>query len=150
MKVLIYLISLSLSLSGWASDAVQWSEDFPPLPDSYGFAGPFAGVVGEGDDRWLVVAGGANFPYENPFDNTLNANGGQPKVWHNSTFAIPLAPDHLKVKEKGTWKKLATRLPQKLGYGASADLPHHRTTLFIGGRSRAVKSISLMPFTKSQ
>lgn len=134
MKVLICFISFCLSLSGWAADAVKWSAGFPPLPDPYGFAGPFAGIVGAGDDRWLVVAGGANFPYKNPFDDALNANGGQPKVWHDSAFVIGLDPEGLKAT--GEWKKSTTALPQKLGYGASVDLAHHQTSLFIGGSEK--------------
>jgi len=132
---LYLLVFLSCSSSIKAKDAIQWTFDFPSLPDPYGFAGPFAGIVGEGDDRWLVVAGGANFPYEKPFDDALNANGGQPKVWHDSTFVIALDPEHLKAK--GEWKKSVTPLPQKLGYGGSTGLQHHHTSLFLGG-SRTV------------
>lgn len=114
-----------------AAEPITWKGDFPALPDPYGVAGAFAGIVSEGAERYLVVAGGANFPYENPFDDALNANGGQPKVWHDEGFVIPISSSSLDAK--GEWKKLKTGLPKPLGYGASVNLPQHGTALFIGG-----------------
>ncbi|MCB1471261.1 MAG: hypothetical protein KDK08_29755, partial [Rhizobiaceae bacterium] len=115
-----------------AGEAIQWSSTVPPLPDKHGYAGGFAGIVGQDEHRLLVFAGGANFPYENPFDEAKNADGGQPKVFHRSAFALSLGPGGL--SPDGGWKA-ATPLPQALAYGASVSLPHDHSALFIGGNS---------------
>lgn len=114
-----------------AAEPITWDTHFPAMPDSYGFAGTFAGIVKNGGNRLLIVSGGANFPYENPFDETLNVEGKQPKVWHDGVFAIPISNSSLKAV--GDWKKLTSKLPKPLGYGASVSLPQHGTTLFISG-----------------
>lgn len=114
-----------------ANDAIQWSSDFPALElDADGFAGPFAGLVGSGEDRWLVVGGGANFPHGAPWE--VDAAGKRPrKIWHDRLFAIPLEADRLQAR--GRWKELEISLPEALGYGASVSLPKRGTALFIGG-----------------
>lgn len=78
---------------------INWHE-LPALPDSFGFAGSFAGV----SNGTLIVAGGANFP-----------DGGAPwtgskKVWSDKIFVLD--------KENSKWK-IAGKLPQPLGYGVS-------------------------------
>ena len=58
-----------------------WSE-LPPVPGKVGFAGSFAGLVGD----QLFVIGGANFPQKPIWETD--------KVWHGSIFALDLgAPD---------------------------------------------------------
>lgn len=128
----LFLSVLFTITSVHATEAIQWTEDIPPLPDQYGYAGGYAAIIGEGADRTLIFAGGANFPYENPFDDAKNANNGQPKVFHHSAFSIPLTAEG--VKAKGQWQK-ATPLPEALAYGASVSLPHHKSALFIGGNA---------------
>ncbi|QEL17960.1 galactose oxidase [Limnoglobus roseus] len=85
--------------------------DFPPLPDSEGFAGPFAGV----SNGALVVAGGANFPDKKPWD------GGR-KVWYDGVFVLE--------KPDGKWQ-LAGKLPRPLGYGVSVT--HGTGVVCVGG-----------------
>ncbi len=116
------------------ANVINWGADIPALPDEYGFAGGYAGIVGSGDDRWLVFGGGANFPYADPFDDALNADNGQPKVWHDSLYAIQL--EEAGLKAKGSWKKLDTKLPTTMGYGGSVSLLDENgvsSALFIGG-----------------
>jgi len=51
--------------------------ELPPLPDPRGVAGVFAGVSGNA----LLVAGGANFPGQPPWE------GGQ-KKWNNEVYVL--------------------------------------------------------------
>ena len=125
-----FLITLLSVANTFAANAIEWNSDFPALPDQYGYAGGFAGIVGEGENRILVFAGGANFPYENPFDEAKNAANGQPKIFHNTAFSIGLATEGLSAD--GEWET-ATPLPAALAYGASVSLPHDHSALFIGG-----------------
>ncbi|QEC45246.1 sodium:solute symporter family transporter [Pseudobacter ginsenosidimutans] len=88
----------------------------PSLPDSFGFAGAFAGV----SNNVLLVAGGANFP-----------DGGAPwtgstKVWYDKVFALD--------KPGGQWKE-AGKLPMPLGYGVS--LTWKDAMVCIGGSDAA-------------
>ena len=66
--ILSCCLFLTCAQQAKAADVIEWSDTFPTLPDSHGYAGGFAGIVGEGENRTLVFAGGANFPYEDPFD----------------------------------------------------------------------------------
>ncbi|MGB0774976.1 MAG: sodium:solute symporter family transporter, partial [Akkermansiaceae bacterium] len=134
MRLFILLGICFLSGLASAGDAIKWSSEMPPLPDEYGYAGGYSAIVGEGESRTLVFAGGANFPYKNPFDEAKNANNGQPKVFHNTAFSISLAAEGL--TSKGEWKS-ATPLPMELAYGASVSLPHDHSALFIGGNAGA-------------
>lgn len=88
----------------------EW-EQLASLPDTNGFAGPFAGV----SNGALIVAGGANFPAGMPWE-------GGPKVWHDDIYVLP-APDK-------TWQ-LAGKLPARVGYGVSITIPEG--LLCIGG-----------------
>jgi SSS family transporter len=77
----------------------KW-EQLSQLPDTYGFAGAYAGV----SNGALLVAGGADFP-----------DGGAPwtgstKKWYDSIYVLE-QPD-------GRWKTAGT-LPQPMGYGVS-------------------------------
>lgn len=124
-------ISMLLSLGTLsAKEAIQWSSDFPRLPDAHGYAGPFASIVGPDGDRWLVVGGGANFPNGAPWE-TDSAGNRPAKIWHDSLYAIPLEANALAAK--GKWEKLDLKLPEPLGYGASVSLPVRGSALFIGG-----------------
>lgn len=79
-------------------------EQLPPVPDPRGVAAPFAGVC-EGQ---LLVAGGANFPDQMPWD------GGK-KAWYDRVWTLPGPED--------SWQP-AGRLPRPLAYGVSASTPH--------------------------
>lgn len=87
-----------------------WSE-LPALPDPWGYAGVYAGVV----NGALVVAGGANFPEGMPWEGGL-------KQWHRDVYVLD-APT-------GEWRR-AGDLPQELGYGGTAVLGD--SLLLIGG-----------------
>jgi SSS family transporter len=89
---------------------VAWSE-LPALPDAWGYAGVYGGVV----NGSLLVAGGANFPAGMPWE------GGQ-KTWHDDVFVLD-APD-------GTWRRAGV-LPQVLGYGGTAVLAD--SLMLMGG-----------------
>jgi N-acetylneuraminate epimerase len=92
-------------------DLFQW-ETLPPVPDSVGYAGSFAGVAND----VLIVAGGSNFP-----------NGGTPwnggvKKWYDKIFVME--------KPGAQWKE-AGRLPFPLGYGVSVSVKNG--LMLIGG-----------------
>lgn len=89
------LIASALPL---AAAALEWKA-LPPLPDSSGFAGSFAGVSGGA----LIVAGGTNFPDKMPWQ-------GGTKTWYDHVFALD--------KPDGRWRK-AGNLPKANGYGVS-------------------------------
>ncbi len=74
-----------------------------PLPDAEGFAGMFAGTIGEA----LVVAGGANFPGRRPWEGGL-------KTWYDAVWMLD--------EPGGTWRS-AGRLPRPAAYGVSASTP---------------------------
>ncbi len=90
----------------------------PPVPDPAGFAGAFAGVIGD----YLVAGGGANFP-----DGLMPWDGGI-KVWHDTLYALDLTDP-----SSGWW--VAGKLPQPNGYGVSITLPNG--VVFIGGGDAA-------------
>jgi len=77
---------------------LRWRQ-LPALPDREGFAGSFAGV----SEDVLLVAGGANFPDQRPWE-------GGTKHWHDGIFA-------LEPGAKG-WRE-AGRLPTANGYGVA-------------------------------
>ncbi|NBS32988.1 MAG: sodium:solute symporter [Planctomycetia bacterium] len=76
------------------------------LPDHHGVAGCYAGVCDTttGADL-LVVAGGANFPMQPPWE-------GGTKVWHDTIWVLS--------HPTAAWQS-AGRLPRPLGYGISAS-----------------------------
>ena len=96
---LFYLLVLTSSIQG---NPIEWKE-LPALPDPFGFAGPFAGIV----DGNLVVAGGANFPDGRPWE-------GANKIWHDTIYLLD-NPD-------SEWK-IAGTLPKPLAYGISITTP---------------------------
>src|SRR5688572_25496844 len=94
-----------------AAATLSW-KSLPPLPDSFGFAGAYAGV----SNGALLVAGGANFPDGPPWE-------GHAKRWHDRIFVLE-RPD-------GEWQQVSETLPRPLGYGIS--LTTKRGVLCIGG-----------------
>ena len=101
----------------WA--ALEWDR-LPDLPDREGFAGVYSGVVKEGDEEFLVVAGGANFPEGRPWE------GGK-KVYYDDVFVLPL-------KDGGEWRMAEAKLPVKMGYGMSVSL-EDGSSWFMGGKN---------------
>jgi N-acetylneuraminate epimerase len=93
-----------------AARSDEWQQ-LPPLPDPLGVAAPFAGV----SNGALLVAGGANFPDNMPWE------GGQ-KVWHDKVWVLE--------KPEGQWRE-AGKLPRPLAYGVSLTV--NGTLLWIGG-----------------
>ena len=80
-----------------------------------GLAGAFSGV----HNGAMIVAGGANFPKEVPWE------GGE-KVWHDEIFVL-----EKKENGKEEWMKIATKLPKKIAYGVSISIDEG--LLCIGG-----------------
>lgn len=83
----------------------------PALPDPLGVAGAFAGESGGA----LLVAGGANFPEEMPWE------GGK-KVWRGAVWMLD--------EPEGKWRE-AGQLPRPLGYGVSVT--HRGSVVCVGG-----------------
>ena len=115
----ISLLTLGWSVSGVVADGVfEWNE-LAPLPDPEGFGGVYGGVVRNADGgETLVVAGGANFPADRPWE------GGK-KIYHVGFFSLPLA-------ESGEWTRLEN-WPERVAYGMSVSLPDG-SCLFMGGK----------------
>jgi N-acetylneuraminic acid mutarotase len=108
---LITVTNTNAQLLSEKKELFQWSQ-LPPIPDSIGFAGSFAGVANDA----LIVAGGSNFP-----------NGGTPwnggiKTWYKKIFVLE--------KPDATWKE-AGELPFPLGYGVSISTK--KGLIIIGG-----------------
>jgi solute:Na+ symporter, SSS family len=94
------ILEISLpSLHAANRDLIRWNP-LPPLSDSLGFAGSFAGV----NEDALLVAGGANFPGGPPWT-------GAEKTWHDRIFIL--------AQPGGIWKQAAERLPRPLAYGVA-------------------------------
>jgi SSS family transporter len=81
-----------------SAQQLRWDE-LPPLPDTIGFGGPFAGVHNDA----LIVAGGANFPEAPPWED------GQ-KVWYDDIYVLESGASEWRTG----WK-----LKRPLAYGAS-------------------------------
>lgn len=100
LKIAAFLL-VAMSLPSSAAEPLRWSQ-LPPIPDSEGFAAPFAGVSGGA----LIVAGGANIPgdkWAEPFT----------KKWYDSVFLLE--------RPGGAWQR-AGKLPRPLGYGVSVTV----------------------------
>lgn len=102
---------LTPALAAEAADASATWSPLPALPDAEGFAGMFAGVSGE----MLLVAGGANFPDQRPWE-------GGTKAWYDSIYAL---------SPSGSEWSRAGKLPQPLAYGVSVQTD--RGVLCAGG-----------------
>jgi hypothetical protein len=57
----IFGVAVLLSAGVRASEGLHWDR-LADLPDAEGFAGVFAGMVKDGEEDFLLVVGGANFP----------------------------------------------------------------------------------------
>jgi SSS family solute:Na+ symporter len=90
--------------------ALSWDE-LPPLPDTLGLGGAFAGV----HDGVLIVAGGANFPDGPPWEDGV-------KIWHDDVYVLP-RPD-------ADWRR-DWKLDRPLAYGATVSIDEG--VLLIGG-----------------
>ncbi len=87
------------------------TRELPPLPDQHGVAGAFAGISGDA----LLVAGGANFPDQPPWE------GGQ-KKWHDAIYVLPHGATN--------WLT-GFKLPRPLAYGVA--VPWDDGVLCLGG-----------------
>jgi len=101
-----------------AQEPVAWSE-LPPLPDTGGRAGMFAGV----SQGRLFCMGGANFPNGYPWE------GGR-KKWHNDVFMLEAGANH--------WRQLDNVLPGGLAYGVSVS--YHDCIFLVGGSTATTHS----------
>lgn len=113
----VFILWVLVSPALWA--ALEWGR-LLDLPDREGFAGVFSGVVKEGEEEFLIVAGGANFPEGRPWE-------GGSKVYYDDVFVLPL-------KEGGEWRKAEVKLPKKMGYGMSVSF-EDGTSWFMGGKN---------------
>ena len=112
---------LILCLFSWTPvwGALSWDR-LPDLPDREGFAGVYSGIVKEGAEEFLVVAGGANFPEGRPWEDGK-------KVYYDTVYVLPL-------KEGGEWRVSEVKLPAKIGYGMSVSL-ESGASWFMGGKN---------------
>lgn len=119
----LILLAIMTARLASAELALNWQR-LPPLPDPIGFAGPFTGVSGEA----LIVAGGANFPDQMPWE------GGR-KVWYDTAFVLD--------RPNGQWRA-SRKLVRALGYGVSVTTPGG--VLCIGGSdaTQHVREVFLM------
>lgn len=96
------------------------------LPQTEGFAGPFAGI----SNGYLLVMGGANFPNGKPWE-------GGTKVWYRSVYAArleELKPQQLSDKKQpddGSPWKIIGELPGERGYGLAVT--HRDRIICVGG-----------------
>lgn len=110
-----WILGMGMALGG----ALEWDR-LPDLPDREGFAGVFSGVVSEGEEDFLVVAGGANFPDGRPWEDGK-------KFYYDGIYILPL-------KDDSEWRTAAVKLPIKVGYGMSVSLKSGQC-LFMGGKN---------------
>jgi N-acetylneuraminic acid mutarotase len=114
-------ITFCILVFGVASGELKWDR-LPDVPDREGFAGAFSGVLSEGGEDFLVLAGGANFPDGRPWEDGK-------KFYYDGIYILPL-------KKGGEWRTAAIKLPIKVGYGMSVSLKTGRC-LFMGGKNEA-------------
>jgi SSS family solute:Na+ symporter len=107
----LLLLIFAVAFVGEApAQELRWDE-LPPLPDTIGFGGPFAGVHNDA----LIVAGGANFPDAPPWDD------GQ-KIWYDDIYVLESGASEWRTG----WK-----LKRPLAYGASVSTD--QGLVLIGG-----------------
>jgi solute:Na+ symporter, SSS family len=112
MRLLLSFIFLNLfSLNGRSNnDYFQFSSLPDLIPNSGcnvqpGLAGPYAGV----DNDVLILAGGANFPDELPWE-------GGTKVYYNEIFVLQKTEG-----EEYSWKLMKEKIPFNSAYGAAVS-----------------------------
>lgn len=108
------IVTTMITYETRAQEPIVWSE-LPPLPDTAGRAGMFAGV----SQGRLFCMGGANFPDGYPWE------GGR-KKWHNDIFMLEAGANQ--------WRQLADVLPGGLAYGVSVS---YKDCIFLVGGSTA-------------
>lgn len=111
MKWYFHAIAFLFMVSSLMQPAVA----IPPLPDNEGFAGMYAGVTG----KYLLAAGGANFPDGYPWE------GGK-KRWYRDIYSI-------EIENPQAWRKLPISLPHAMGYGVYGSW--HDMFLIAGGET---------------
>src|SRR5699024_7704771 len=93
----------NLSEESSSKDIVSWNK-LPDLPNEDGLAGAFSGVL---NSNTLIVAGGANFPEQAPWE------GGH-KLFHDQIYILH------KDSSGYRWQTDSQlQLPQPLAYGAT-------------------------------
>jgi len=123
-----FFLSIWLLVFPVAWGELTWNR-LPDLPDREGFAGAYSGVVSEGGEDFLVVAGGANFPDGRPWED------GE-KAYYDDIYVLSL-------KEGGEWRKSETKLPARMGYGMSVSLAYG-SAWFMGGKNDEGESNDLI------
>ncbi len=116
-----WILGMGMGMGMALGGALEWDR-LPDLPDREGFAGVFSGVVSEGEEDFLVVAGGANFPDGRPWEDGK-------KFYYDGIYILPL-------KEGSEWRTAAVKLPIKVAYGMSVSLKSGQC-LFMGGKNKA-------------
>lgn len=114
MRFLLLFLFLNVfgSVMAQNNDYFQFSS-LPDLPPNSGYfvqpglAGSYTGV----DNDVLIVAGGANFPGELPWE-------GGAKVYYNEIFVLQKTDG-----EEYSWKKMDEVIPFKSGYGGAVSTP---------------------------
>src|SRR5687768_6652808 len=103
MRCGVFLIVLMLAKASLAAEP-NWLQqgELPPLPDSLGLAGSFAGT----SNGALIVAGGSNFPDGPPWQ------GGK-KAWHDRIFVL-----EANAKD---WRQVEQRLVRPIAAGVSVS-----------------------------
>ena len=110
LKTRLCLALMSLHACTYA-ETMEWTS-LPALPDPEGFAGAYAGTLGDG----LVMAGGANIAEPGRWSESFT------KIWSAAAFHLP--------SPKGQWQRLGD-LPQAGGYGVSFST--RAGVLLVGG-----------------
>ena len=127
MRLFLAFWILGMALGG----ALEWDR-LPDLPDREGFAGVFSVVVSEGEEDFLIVAGGANFPDGRPWEDGK-------KIYYDGIYILPL-------KEDSEWRTAAVKLPIKVAYGMSVTLKSGQC-LFMGGKNEAGSRAEVLEFS---
>lgn len=104
-------LSGRLQVTDWDRSIVLPPMNGAPNP---GLAGAFSGFVGP----WFVLAGGANFPDQMPWE-------GGTKHWYADLYAVSLSDSNR------TWSVVKDFLPHPIAYGVS--IPLEQSLLCIGG-----------------
>lgn len=119
-KILLLTIMILQESTLHAQNKTDYiGNNFPELPDKIGFAAMYAGTI----DHAVIVAGGANFLDEMPWDGGI-------KSWSDAIFVYN--------PEVGKWKKQIQKLPLKLAYGVSVS--HENGIIMVGGSTEGNKN----------
>jgi SSS family solute:Na+ symporter len=122
-SILIACISCAISLNVHSQSEYFRYSSLPDLPANSGMsaqpglAGSYTGI----DDDVLILAGGANFPGELPWE------GGE-KAYYDDIFILQKHG-----KESYSWSKMEVKLPLALAYGGA--IPTSQGLLCFGGNT---------------